>query len=151
MLDETIAFHDKRQFNTEADNAYMTIAIFIYGFAGVIAFISLLNIVNTMNTSVVSKTKYLGIMRAVGMSGKQLTKMILAQSITYSLMGCTIGSVLGILLQRGLLDFFEVEWMFPLWQIISVFMFCILSTVLSIISPLARIKARGISETISSL
>jgi putative ABC transport system permease protein len=50
----------------------MTAVLFIYGFVGVIALISILNIINTMNTSIAAKTRYLGLMRAIGMSGPQL-------------------------------------------------------------------------------
>ena len=151
MLDKTLTFHDNRQLNSEAKNAYMTIAVFIYGFTGVIAFISLLNIINTMNTSIVSKMKYLGVMRAVGMSGKQLNRMVFAQSITYSIMGCIAGTVFGIFLQVKLLAFLGSKWTFPFYQILAVFVFCILSTVLSVRSPLAVVRKRGISETISLL
>ncbi len=151
MIDGTVTLHDKRQLNTEADNAFMTIAIFIYGFVGVIVLISVLNIINTMNTSVASKTKYLGTMRAIGMSGKQLNKMVLAQSITYSVTGCIAGCILGIFLQRKLLDILATDWMFPAWQVILIFVICVLTAALSVISPLRGIKAKGISETIKSL
>lgn len=151
MLDKTITFHDRRQFNTEADNAFMTAAVFIYGFLGVILLISVLNIINTMNTSIASKMKYLGTMRAVGMSGKQLNKMVLAQAITYSLTGCITGCILGILLQKKLLGILGTGWTFPLWQVVLTLIVCILTAVFSVISPLKRIKAKGISETIASL
>ncbi len=151
MIDGTVTLHDKRQLNTEADNAFMTIAIFIYGFVDVIVLISVLNIINTMNTSVASKTKYLGTMRAIGMSGKQLNKMVLAQSITYSVTGCIAGCILGIFLQRKLLDILATDWMFPAWQVILIFVICVLTAALSVISPLRGIKAKGISETIKSL
>jgi len=55
MIDETITLHDKRQMNAEANNAFMTMAVFIYGFVAVIAVISMLNMINTMNTSVMSR------------------------------------------------------------------------------------------------
>lgn len=151
MLDKTITFHDKRQFNTEADNAFMTAAVFIYGFLGVIMLISVLNIINTMNTSIASKVKYLGTMRAVGMSGKQLNKMVLAQAITYSLTGCITGCILGILLQKKLLRILGTSWTFPSWQVVLILLVCILTAAFSVISPLKRIKAKGISETIASL
>lgn len=151
MIDETITFHDKRQLNTEADNAFMTVAVFIYGFVGVIALISILNIINTMNTSIAAKTKYFGTMRAIGMSGKQLNKMVLSQAITYSLTGCIAGCILGIFAQKKLLDFLAVTWTFPLWQVLLIIVICILTATLSVISPLKRIKDKGISENITSL
>jgi putative ABC transport system permease protein len=151
MISSKITLHDKRQLNMEADNAFMTVAIFIYGYVGVIVLISTLNIINTMNTSIASKTKYLGTMRAIGMSGKQLNRMVLSQSITYSLAGGIAGSILGVLLQKKLLESLAGDWRFPLLQIILIFAVCVLTSVFSVISPLRRIKSKGISETITAL
>jgi putative ABC transport system permease protein len=151
IMDKTISFSDKRQFNTEADNAFMTVAVFIYGFLGVIVLISVLNIINTMNTSIASKMEYLGTMRAIGMSGKQLNKMVLSQAITYSLTGCITGCILGIFLQKKLLTILGTDWIFPVWQVVLTLIICIMTAALSVISPLKRIRAKGISETITSL
>ncbi len=151
MIDGTITFHDKRQLNTEANNAFMTVAVFIYGFLGVIALISVLNIINTMNTSVASRTKYLGTMRAVGMSGKQLNKMVLVEAVTYSLTGCIAGCTLGVLLQRKLLCMLGGNWRFPVFQVILTFGICIIAAAFSVIGSLKRIKTKGICEIIASL
>jgi len=155
MLDSSINFLDSRQRNAEMDQTFLTMAIFIYGFVAVIALISILNIISTMNTSVAAKMKYLGVMRAVGMSGTQLRKMVLIEAITYGLTGCLAGCVLGVILQRllivNMLTSFHVIWKFPLVQIIMIVIFTILITAFSVISPLKRIKARGISEVIGSL
>ncbi|MCR4431841.1 MAG: ABC transporter permease [Tepidanaerobacteraceae bacterium] len=154
-MDSSITLHDARQKNAELDQAFLTMAVFVYGFVAVIALISILNIINTTNTSVASKTRYLGVMRAVGMSGGQMDKMVLAEAATYSLTGCLAGCVLGVMLQRALiadlLSSFRIVWRFPLAQIILIWILTLLVTALSVISPLKRIKARGISEVIGSL
>ena len=151
IIDRSVTFHDKRQLNTEADNAFMTVAVFIYGFLGVIVLISVLNIINTMNTSIEAKINYLGTMRAVGMSGKQLNKMVLAQAITYSLTGCITGCILGIFLQKKLLNILGTDWTFPIWQLILALLICIITAAISVIGPLKRIRSRSISESITSL
>lgn len=155
MVDSTMTFHDRRQLNSDANSAFITIAVFIYGFVGVIGLISLLNIINTMNTSIVSRTKYLGIMKAVGMSGKQLAKMILVEATAYSLTGCVIGCITGLILQKTLIEDLlsdpRVEWSFPAAQIGLVFLLILFITVVSVISPLKRIKKQSISEGIGAL
>ncbi len=110
-----IAFLDARQKNAEIDQTFFTMAVFVYGFVAVIAFISILNIINTMNTSVAAKTRYLGVMRAVGMSGAQMDKMVLVEAATYSLTGCISGCILGIALQKMLIE----NWLtrFQMWLI----------------------------------
>ncbi len=150
MIDETITLHDKRQMNAEAQNAFMTVAVFIYGFVAVIALISILNMINTMNTSVVSSAKYLALLRAVGMSDKQLDKMVLTQAITYSLTGCIMGCMGGLLLQKKLLDFLAANWSFPLSQIVGIVIICVMTGALSVVGPLKKIKQTSISETMAT-
>jgi len=155
LLDDSITFLDSRQKNAEMNQTFLTMAVFIYGFVAVIALISILNIISTMNTSVAAKTKYLGVMRAVGMSGSQLKKMVLAEASTYGFTGGFIGCILGIMLQRALIEnmltSFHIIWKFPLVQIVLILIITILTTAFSIIGPLKRIKAKGISEVIGSL
>ncbi len=155
MTDSSVNFLDSRQKNAELDQTFLTMAIFIYGFVAVIALISILNIISTMNTSVAAKTKYLGVMRAVGMSGRQLNKMVLVEAITYGLTGCLAGCILGVILQRVLtenfLTSFHVIWKFPFVQIVIILILTVLMTALSVISPLKRIKSQGIAEVIGSM
>lgn len=151
MEDSNIKFHDMRQLNSEAQNAFMTIAVFIYGFVGVVVLISILNIINTMNTSVESKTKYLGVMRAIGMSGDQLFRMVLTEAFVYSLSGCMLGCTLGLVLQKTLGNLILGEWKFPLLQIVFIFVCYIFITILSVINPLKRIKANSISQVVTTM
>ena len=127
----------------------------MYGFIAVIALISILNIINTMNTSVAAKTRYLGVMRAVGMAGTQLERMVLTEAAVYSLAGCINCCILGIMLQKALvtklLATYHIIWRFPLTQIILIFVCTVIMTVVSVTGPLKRLKARGISELVSSL
>lgn len=155
MLDESVSLYDQRQKNDEIDGYFLTMAVFIYGFVIVIALISVLNIANTMNTSIVSRTKYLGVMRAVGMSGVQLDRMALAEAVTYSLTGGIAGCILGIAMQKMLIINFLPRlisiWKFPYMQIALIIVLIMLVTVMSVTGPLKRIKAQGISEVIGSL
>lgn len=154
MAGDKMTFYDSRQKNAEVDQAFLTMAVFIYGFVAVIALISILNIFNTMTTSIAAKTRYLGVMRAVGMSGTQLNRMVLAEAVTYSLIGCLTGSILGVILQKHLiqnsLSHFKVPWHFPTSQLILILVITLLVTVISVISPLRSIKEKGISEVLNS-
>jgi len=155
MADGTAKFLDARQNNSEVSQAFLTMAVFVYGFVIVIALISILNIVNTMQTSVSAKTRYLGVMRAVGMSGKQLDKMVVSEAGTYSLVGCISGILLGIALQKLLitkvLATAHMSWKFPLTQIVVILALTFVVTLVSVIGPINKIKSRGISDTIGSI
>lgn len=155
LLDNSVLFQDYRQKNAEVNQTFLTVAVFIYGFVAVIALIGALNLINTMYTSVIAKTRNLGVMRAIGMSGGQLNKMVLIEALTYCIMGYIAGCILGIALQKALIYNFlprlVATWTFPFIQIPVILIVILLVTIISIISPLKRIKAKGIPEVIGSL
>lgn len=155
LAGKAVSFRDQRQKNAELDQVFLTMAVFMYGFVLVIALISILNIINTMNTSVAARIRYFGVMRAVGMTGGQLDKMVLAEASAYGLTGCIAGCILGILLQRLLifkvLTGIRILWSFPLLQILLILVLVMLFTVISVISPLKKVKSRGVSEVVNSL
>lgn len=154
-LDGNVTFSDSRQKNAATTQAFLTMAVFMYGFVIVIAFISILNIINTMQTSISAKTRYIGMMRAIGMSGRQLNKMILSEAGTYGTAGCIAGIFGGTLLQKFLITKFltsaHMTWNFPFTQVMIIITVTFLVTLLSVTGPLRRMKSREISETIGSL
>jgi len=155
MAGANITFSDSRQKNAEVTQAFLTMAVFMYGFVLVIVLISILNIINTMQTSVSSKTKYIGVMRAIGMSNKQLYRMIISEAGTYGLTGYFAGVLLGTALQRFLITAFlpgaHMTWKFPAEQVIIILFVILAVTFVSVISPLRKIQSRGIAETIGAL
>ncbi len=151
LAGHSIKVGDRRQMNQETNNAFITVTIFIYGFVTVIALISILNIMNTMNTSIAAKMRNFGIMRAVGMSGSQLSRMVVTEAATYCLTGCLFGIILGVFLRKAFTDFLQITWNFPLLQVLSIITACLLASLISIIKPMQQMKARGISDVIITL
>lgn len=100
LITPDIRMLDKQQTNSETRSGYYAMAVFVYGFLLMIGLVALINIVNTVNASVSSRMNNYGVMRAVGMSGKQLRKMILAEAVAYGVTGSIIGGVFGVLLHR---------------------------------------------------
>lgn len=155
LIGSDVNYLDARQKNSEIKQTFLTMAVFIYGFVIVIALISVLNIINTMQTSVSSRTRYLGVMRAVGMSAKQLKKMIITEAATYSIIGGIAGIIIGLVVQKllitNLLTAFHMDWNFPLKQVLIIFGLTLLVTLLSVNGPLKKIRSRGIAENIEGL
>lgn len=52
--------------------------------------------------SVSARTKQYGVMRAIGMDGSQLTRMVAAEAFTYAVSGLIVGCIAGLLLSRML-------------------------------------------------
>lgn len=155
LVGTDVSFSDSRQRNAAVTQTFLTTAVFVYGFVLVIALIGILNIISTMQTSVSAKTKYIGVMRAVGMSDKQLRKMIISEAGTYGITGYIAGVLLGTALQRflitTLLSDAHMTWKFPTVQVIFIFIVILIVILLSVVGPLKKIQSKGISETIGSL
>lgn len=68
---------------------------------GVLSFISLciggLGITNLIASGIKSRSAHIGIMRAMGMPAKQVTKVFLTEGVIVSLIGGVIGTILGII------------------------------------------------------
>jgi putative ABC transport system permease protein len=60
--------------------------------------VSLFGIVNTLALSIVERTREIGVLRAIGMTRSQLTRMIRVESELTALIGAVFGIVLGIAL-----------------------------------------------------
>ena len=75
-----------------------------YSILLVLAVVGIMNLVNTTIDSILSRKKELGVMQAIGMSNKQMKKMLQLESLFYAggiiLMSAGIGSILGYLVYR---------------------------------------------------
>ncbi|MGE9809285.1 MULTISPECIES: ABC transporter permease [unclassified Janibacter] len=80
----------------------------IYALLGLAIVIAVLGIVNTLALSVMERTREIGLLRAVGLSRRQLRRMIRLEAVVIALLGATLGVVLGVgfgvALQRALVD-----------------------------------------------
>ena len=155
LLPEDSSISDKRLTNSEAQSSYYTGAVFIYGFLIIIALITIFNIFNSMNASVASRTKQYGIMRSIGMETKQLYKMIAAEALTYALLGCVTGCVLGLPLNKMMFQFliadkWGTDWSVPVRSLLLIVLLCLASAAISIRRPMKRISEMAIVDTIKS-
>jgi putative ABC transport system permease protein len=142
---------DRRQHNAEGDSAFLTVAVFIYGFMAVIGLIAALNVANTMNTSVAARTRYFGTLRAIGLSGAQLRRMVLAEAGLYCATGLAFGGILGLALQRAILGFLKAAWAFPAAALAIALCFALVAAALSVRGPLRRLRCMNVPEALASL
>ena len=91
---------DSREKNSEVSGSYWVFRIAAYSFLAIISLITILNIMNSVSMGVSARIKQYGVMRAVGMGSRQVTKMIAAEAATYSICGTVAGVVLGLLLHH---------------------------------------------------
>ncbi|MEV8554334.1 FtsX-like permease family protein [Streptomyces glaucescens] len=68
----------------------------IYGLLGLAIIVAILGVVNTLALSVVERTREIGLMRAIGLSRRQLRRMIRLESVVIALFGALLGLGLGM-------------------------------------------------------
>ena len=116
LITPEIQLLDRQQRNSETRTGYYAVAVFVYGFLMVIALVALINIINTVNASVSIRMGNYGVMLAVGMSGKQLKRVVRAEAAAYAITGSIVGGVLGLLLHRFFFGLLITSNWGQLWQ-----------------------------------
>lgn len=156
ILTDDMKFLDKQQSNQEVKKSYFAMAVFVYGFLFVIALVAFINIINTVNTSISSKINQYGVMRAVGMSCKQIKNMIRAEALTYAVTGSILGTVLGLFLHCFLFKMLITPKWGQIWQpplLITIFLvfIAVTTTLFAVIIPSQKIEKISIVNMISVL
>jgi putative ABC transport system permease protein len=101
--------------------------------------VSLFGIVNTLVLTVFERTRELGMLRAIGMTRRQVRRMIRYESVITALIGAVLGIVLGIVL-AGLLvwrvDF--IDFSVPVGQLVVFAIAAIIVGIIAAIFPARR-------------
>ena len=86
------------EFKKNQEQGIDTLLNLLYVLLSLSIIVSLFGIVNTLLLSVFERTRELGMLRAVGMTRRQLRSMIRHESIVTALIGAALGIPIGILL-----------------------------------------------------
>lgn len=148
-----IAFSDKRLSNREVKGASYSLAVFLYGFLAVIALIAFFNIMNCIAMSVSARLREYGAMRAVGMTVRQLIRMVRGETITYMIWGIVFGCLCGLPLNRLLFHSLVTSRWGEAWElpgkeltVILLVMFC--AVCLAVKRPARQIREMTVVDTI---
>lgn len=149
------SFVDYRESNRQTRSTYYLFNILVYGFLAIIAMITIFNIMNSISMSVSAKIKQYGIMRAIGMEGRQLTKMIISEAVTYAVLGCIIGITVGLPLNKKLFEtlvtsHFGEPWVFPLAPVAITLILVACSCAAAVYAPSKRIRNMAVTDTIQA-
>ena len=88
----------KAQFTSNQEQGLNTLLNLLYVLLSLSIVVSLFGIVNTLVLTVFERTRELGMLRAVGMSRRQIRRMIRQESVITSLLGAALGIPLGVVL-----------------------------------------------------
>jgi putative ABC transport system permease protein len=104
----TITAKDQAEFAAEQRAPVDQLLTVIYALLGLAVIIAVLGIVNTLALSVIERTREVGLLRAVGLSRRQLRTMVRLESVAIAVLGAVLGIglglVFGVSIQRAAAD-----------------------------------------------
>jgi putative ABC transport system permease protein len=116
--------------------------------------IAVLGIVNTLMLSVYERTRELGLLRVVGMSRRQMRRMVRWESVVIALLGGVIGIVLGVFwgwaFARALRDQGLTVFRIPVVEIALFVVGSVLAGVLAAVLPAWRASRLDVLEAIAT-
>lgn len=132
-------------------NQFLALIYVLLGLAVIIAFIG---IVNTLGLSIYERTRELGLMRAVGMSRKQVRTSIRWEAVIIALLGTALGLVLGIVFSFTLVTVLESQgfntFRLPIGQLLLLSVFAAGLAVLMAAWPARRAAKLNVLEAIAT-
>ncbi|WP_326843015.1 FtsX-like permease family protein [Streptomyces sp. NBC_01558] len=87
---------DQTDYKQELKDQVGQLLNMVYGLLGLAIVVAILGVVNTLALSVVERTREIGLMRAIGLSRRQLRRMIRLESVVIALFGALLGLGLGM-------------------------------------------------------
>ncbi|MEU0524363.1 ABC transporter permease [Streptomyces niveus] len=109
---------DQTDFKQDLKDQIGQLLNIVYGLLGLAIIVAVLGVVNTLALSVVERTREIGLLRAIGLSRRQLRRMIRLESVVIALFGAMLGLGLGMgwgtaaqkLLALEGLEVLEIPW-----------------------------------------
>jgi putative ABC transport system permease protein len=126
----------------------------LQGLLWFVTLIALLGIANTQALSVVERTREIGLLRAVGMRPRQVTRMIRTETLVVGLVGAALGLLAGLagawLAVRTLLGFPGAGLVVPATGLLGAMLVAVVASVLAARAPARRASRINVLRAIAS-
>lgn len=153
----TVAVQDLEEF-TEAQTGPVNIFLnIVYGLLALAIIIALIGITNTLSLSVLERTRELGLLRAVGMSRRQLKRMVRVEAAIIAVFGTLIGLVIGIAFSIALTVAISADtpdlftYRLPVVQLVVITVVAALAGIAAAWLPARRAAKLNVLDAISSV
>ncbi|MDK2809038.1 MAG: putative transport system permease protein [Clostridiales bacterium] len=108
-----------------------------------------------MNNSISNRKNRYGVMKAIGMTGKQLHHMVIVEAATYAICGCLAGIITGLPIHRLIFQMMitsqrGLSWQVPFGTLTIIIGITILSTVLSVIRPVQTLNKMSVTDIVNA-
>lgn len=149
----TVTVQNKDDYSQSQRGQIDQLLYLIYALLGLAIIIAVLGIVNTLALSIIERTREVGLLRAVGLSRRQVRRMVRLEAIAIALLGAVLGIAAGLLfgvvLQHALVDQGITDLAVP-WVRIAVFvLIAALVGVLAAVLPARRAARLNVLQAIT--
>jgi putative ABC transport system permease protein len=123
----------------------------IYALLALAVIVSLFGIANTLALSIHERTRELGMLRAIGMSRRQVRTMIRYEAVITALIGALLGMVIGVIFAALIAQPLKDEGFalsYPIGQLTLMLVFAALAGVLAAIPPARRASRLNVLEAL---
>lgn len=146
-------FSDERISNASAQGAWYCFRLFVCGFLVLIALITIFNVINSISMSAAARTRQYGTFRAIGLSTRQLLRMLAAEAAAYAAAGGLLGAMLGLFFHHLLFSSLITihwgdSWTAPWAELGTIVLIMLLSVALAVYGPWRRLRDMSIVDTI---
>jgi putative ABC transport system permease protein len=137
----TVEVQNQSQLKDQQEEQVNALLGLVYALLSLAIIVSLFGIVNTLALSIHERTRELGMLRAVGMSRRQVRSMVRYEAVITALIGAILGTVLGVvfaaLVSRPLADEgFTLS--YPIGTLLTLLVLAALAGVIAAIGPARR-------------
>jgi len=150
----TITAKNQAEFAAEQRAPVDQMLTVIYALLGLAVVIAVLGIVNTLALSVIERTREVGLLRAVGLSRRQLRTMVRLESVAIAVLGAVLGIglglVFGVSIQRAVADDGISVLAVPAGQLIVFVLLSALIGVLAAVWPARRAARMDVLRAITA-
>jgi putative ABC transport system permease protein len=116
--------------------------------------VAALGVINTLTMNVVERTREIGMLRGLGMTRRQIARMILAEAGMMGLVGGVFGLIFGVLMSRTIMismnrmSGFRLPWVLPVEAVVAALVVALIVSQLAALWPARRAARIRITEAI---
>jgi putative ABC transport system permease protein len=143
---------NQRELKDKQASSFNQLLALVYALLSLAVIVSIFGIVNTLVLTIHERTRELGLLRAVGMSRRQVRRMVRYESVITALIGAILGAVLGVLfaliVSRPIADEGFVLTI-PIGSIVTFLILAVIAGVLAAILPARRASRLDVLDALA--